>query len=101
MKIIISRNKNLEKNVIHSFTPTQKLVLNGVVTRKCTIIVLIIILSLLVAPTRYTNPVLADVPHNIKLSTNKSGTHTILKITITHDTGAPTSTLRRPSPGRH
>jgi desulfoferrodoxin (superoxide reductase-like protein) len=35
---------------------------------------------------------LADVPHDIKFSTYKSGTRTILNITITHGGGAPTST---------
>jgi desulfoferrodoxin (superoxide reductase-like protein) len=50
--------------------------------------VLIVILSFLLVLTLHTNPILADVPHDITVEPWNSGTHTILNITITHNSPA-------------
>lgn len=51
-------------------------------------IVLIVILSFLMALSQHINPILADVPHDIMVEPWTSGTHTILNITVTHNSPA-------------
>jgi hypothetical protein len=54
------------------------------------ILVLVLFLAFTSIAAFQIRQVLADFPHDISIQPWTSGTHTILNISITHDTGAPT-----------
>ena len=58
--------------------------------KKVSLVLMLFLASAFIAAFQISH-VFADIPHNISVQPWTSGTHTILNITITMDTGAPTS----------